>query len=305
MASMLRRRALLPFCLAIGISRAADTCSKVACQSCSMTECRDPANGCFDNTPSEEAYSRRFCVRCDDLARCREQKMLDENAGCRGSGNFSISILLGFVAGTMVCFLPCCFLSKRAKHRWSQSFLDTSNNSVARTTGTVKEMFRHSVGDDDNLRYSVVVAFSAAASGNRTVSVRAERNVAKDFFESGIQHGSETEVAYRVRDPRDFIIVESERFARQDKMGMLLYILGFLCLVGVGLGVGLTPATGCALGLIPLFSVLLSGCFCGHFLCALLDRRLAQCWFHVNSESEAPGQRMLATNIGADPSACI
>merc|ERR1711957_601113 len=218
-----------------------------------------------------------------------------------GEDNIMVSLILGLMGGAFMCLCPCCFLSFRAQQQWTKTFLDETNPAVRRAEAIIQDKQSH-VSNNSNggssTSYTMVLTFTAQGDGAQTVPVRAQVTVA-DAFWSRTAVGSATQVAYSVKNPKDFLIVENVRDSKIStgmKFGLMCF-LGVFALAGAGMGAGSLLLTGCPLGLGPLVIILLGGCFWAQFACVPVARMIAASSFYVNtSGGEAPSEKSFVMN---------
>jgi len=281
--------------------RACADCSPDSCSSCSEDLC-NPGNGCYDNSPGD--FDASFCLACEE-DRCSSGgeggNTIDASLGCSGEDNVIVSLILGVMAGAFMCLAPCCFLSTRAQERWTMTFLDETNPTVRRAEAIIKDKQSHKGGGENSssTSYTMVVAFTAQGDGAQTFPVRAQVSVG-DAFWARSAIGSATEVAYSVKNPKDFLIVDNALESKLGNKGVklcLMCALGLFAFVGLAMGAGTVLLTGCAVGLIPLALLLVGGCLWGQFACVPFARMIATSSFYVNtSGGEAASEKSVVMN---------
>lgn len=238
---------------------------------------------------------------------------------CEGcSGNFALAIFMGCFAAMFSCLLPCGITSLRAQKRMAARFLDRSNEKVCRVNGYIRDKKMENTWHDDGnggynsgISLTVIIEFEAHRFGGAVVPVRANVGVGNCFW-SRVEIGSTAEVAYKVDNVTDFVIVDEiiELVSRNPcDNHLIVCFIGCFTLIGVAVGLATIPLTGCVLGVVAFVAVNLAAAAAGNSVCIPLARATMRTPFNVStsgaptpSESlqefrenanEGPGRRML------------
>jgi len=280
--------------LLAGVSAA---CSADNCSACGESECR-PSNGCHDSSPDD--WEPAFCIACNETDRCGGGMhiSIDASLACTAEDNVIASVLLGVLAGAFLCLLPCCFLCMRERRAWSRAFMDATNPRVRRTQAVIKDKQTHE-NESKRASHTLVVAFKAQTDKGQTVPIRAQV-MAMDSVWARLVVGGETEVAYTINNPKEFIIMEDQKERELQGPKLQRLVLGVsMCFATVGLACGIVtlPLTGCFLGFIPMGLILVGGILCGRVAVLPISRKIATCSFYVSDNGgEAPSEHSLVMN---------
>eukprot|EP00449_Zooxanthella_nutricula_P011386 CAMPEP_0198500104 /NCGR_PEP_ID=MMETSP1462-20131121/7995_1 /TAXON_ID=1333877 /ORGANISM="Brandtodinium nutriculum, Strain RCC3387" /LENGTH=332 /DNA_ID=CAMNT_0044229111 /DNA_START=238 /DNA_END=1233 /DNA_ORIENTATION=+ len=232
---------------------------------------------------------------------------LNVDLGCSGKDNAIAALLLGVLGGAFACILPCGGLCYQSQRTWLQDFVSAPADEVGRASAEVTSkwiaqgIYNNSDGSyGHSVSYMFLVKFFARGKpGEASYNVSARTRVTGETYDN-VAQGSDIEVAYRLGNVREFILVEDAgKWSRGS--GILRCVCCALsAFMGVGLVVGAAslPLTGCYLGFIPLALFLVGGALAGKFLCFPLVRKISQSSFYVTVTPCSPVERPIATVVG-------
>jgi len=281
--------------------RVAAECKLGSCMTCTEQEC-NTGTECYDTSPGD--YDPQYCLDCDG-GNCHYEgggdMALNPDLGCSGEDNIIVALLMGILGGSFACILPCCGLCYRSQRKWAEDFLSAPADKVSRTqAGLQRKWIETSSGESRSTSYMFEIQFFAQRRSGETYKVCGKVTVMEETYNKQEQ-GAQIEVAYRVGNEGDFILVEdvSKRSHSSPKMfKCLLCAFGAFMMVGLLVGVASFPLSGCFLGLIPFILLIIGGALAGRFLCFPLARKISQSSFYVIVTPCSPVERPVATSIG-------
>jgi len=268
--------------------RTGAACSNASCASCLTAAACASAQGCVDR--SAKKYDPQDCVHCEDCAVVhspdppKAQEDLGARAKPREASSCRVGVPLGAVGGMFVFVISCCVQRRNAQRRHLQWMLSADDSLVKRVRAAVKQSWIVASGAEvGQPMYMLKIEFEAARKDDKWVTIVADVPVLQESFSRARQVGS-LEVAYAVGDELCFEVVanlEASERSRHGDFVVTCIVIAVCGAVGLAIGAASGPLTGCYLGYVPFFSLLV-GSFFGHCVCWHFAHKFKRTWISID-----------------------
>mmetsp|Transcript_1208 Transcript_1208/g.3249 ORF Transcript_1208/g.3249 Transcript_1208/m.3249 type:complete len:329 (-) Transcript_1208:167-1153(-) len=260
---------------AVGLTATVATCESPECSKhTTRGEC-DRADGCVYKS-LDEGNRSTGCVKDDSRIPEAEEEQLQ---WCDMSVDpCTAALLLGALGGVCAAALPCSTLQYRTQQRYAELLVSTSECKAKRTKAFVRtKWFEPAPGGKHGGRGRLHIEFIALRSTGVAYIVDAKIAVAQEFYDK-VHPGQQLPVAYVLDDERVFEVVPDANVGRAARRERSMTGCALVCLAAFGVAVAAASQmlTGCFLGYIPFFVLLVLGTLLGHFLGWPLARKWKQ-----------------------------
>mmetsp|Transcript_49429 Transcript_49429/g.142148 ORF Transcript_49429/g.142148 Transcript_49429/m.142148 type:complete len:304 (+) Transcript_49429:55-966(+) len=208
------------------------------------------------------------------------------------------ALLLGSLGGVIAAALPCCALRFRSRQRYAVLLFGTSQCNVKQTKAFVKtKWFEPAPGGKRGGKGRLHIEFKSMRSTGVAHVVDAKIAVAQEFYDQ-VHPGQHLPVAYLLDDERVFELAPDppEGSSNQQPWGVGCCLL---CLAALGVVVVAVSGlvTGCFIGYIPFFILVIIGAVLGHLCGWPMARKwkqattfvtVRQCAFTAGDAQSAP-----------------